>query len=582
MQCLEARRTVLDAFLGALVSATPPQLQRASRAVLPELSDCAASGQLQKRPLPTDPQARAQIKEIEQTLARARAQYDLGEYARSEAIAAGAVTAARKLGYEPLLAAALTDQANTLVDMGSGSAKQPVNHLDRAAKLFEEAYVVAERSHDDRQRLQAARGQVILNARRQTFEEGDRWAQLAEGVLGRLGTPADGCLVYSSIGWLRQFQGKNDEAAVAFQRSLEMARKMDPPNPRRVAVTQAGVCRSTRDTAKRVACSRDLIKSMVAAYGPQHPTVGTAYALLGEGLLLEPSTHAEGCPTFRKALEITGDSIDPSHPNAISMRSALATCLAAEGQIEEARSIFEQVIALKPGPTDLGHLHAGLGYLHSVHFDYQAGVRHVEQGLASFMKAYEPSNAYVLGTRNTLAELLIRGRQLAQAQRVIDEGLQAASKAGVATSASADLHAREGALLLASGRADAALRASEEARRQHEKAGTPDRGLSLMLHGLGASLLALGRVGAAVPHLERAWKLRPAANDNDDNYEAALRAEIPLSLARALQAKGGAGSRVCDLAREAVATYGRIRTPGRGAAEARRLLTRLPGCVRQT
>jgi tetratricopeptide (TPR) repeat protein len=570
IQCLDARRAALDAFLGALASATPPQLLRASRAVLPEVSDCAATGQLQKQPLPTDPQARAQIKEIEQALARAQTQFDLGDYAGSAATSADAAATARKLGYEPLLAALLTMQGTALVDVGSGSGNQPVNPLDRAAKIFEEAYAAAERGRDDRERLKAARGQILLHARRQDFKEGERWARVAEGVLERLGSPAEGCLVYSSIGWLKQFQGKDDEAAAAFRRSLEMARKMDPPSPRRVAVTQAGVCRSTRDTAQRVACSRDLIQTMIAAYGPEHPTVGTAYALLGEGLLLDPSTHAEACPMFRKAIEMTSASIPPTSPNAVSMRNSLAVCLAGEGQVQEAKVIFEEVIARNPGPTDLGHLHTGLGYLLSLHFDLPAGVRHIQQGLASFLKAHEPSNGDVLAARNTLAEVLIRGGQLAQAQRVLDDGLRAVAKDGLVTQKAADLRARTGAVLLTSGRAEAALRAFEEARLQHEKAGTDERGLTLTLHGLGASLLALGRVDAALSQLERAWKLRPAAKDN--NYELALRADIPLTLARALRAKGGARARVCDLAREAVTSYRRMRNPGRGAAEAQRLV----------
>ena len=426
LQCLEARQAAVDAFLSALATARGPQLLRASRAVLPEVSDCAAPGRLETRPLPADPQARAQIKEIEKRLAEARAQFELGEYPRAEATGEQAVAAARKLSYEPLLAAALIEQGTAAIDIaGGGSAGgESGSALDRAAKLFEEAYAVAERGRDDRRRLSAASQQVILQTHRQDLKEGERWARLAEGLLARLGNPAtEGSSLHGNIGWLRQFQGKDDEAAAAFQRSLDLARQMAPPNPRRMVLAQAGVCRSTREPPARVACTRKLIETATAAYGARHPDLGLYHALLAEALLLRSSTHAEACPVFRKALELIGSSIDPRHPNAVSMRNNLAECLLMEGEVKEAKGHYEELIRLNPGPTDMGYLHTSYGLLLSLYGDLPEGVRQMRMGLASFLKAFEPSNENVLYSRNTLAEALIRDGQLAQAQRVLDDGI---------------------------------------------------------------------------------------------------------------------------------------------------------------
>src|SRR5206468_5432154 len=123
----------------------------------PEIADCGIAARAATRPLPSDPEARARIADIEKLVARAETEQNLGDYRRAAATASQAVAAARKQGYEPLLAAALVRLASgEATSGGTGDADQP-GGLDRAGQLFEEAYAVAERGRDDHQRLVAAR-----------------------------------------------------------------------------------------------------------------------------------------------------------------------------------------------------------------------------------------------------------------------------------------------------------------------------------------------------------------------------------------------------------------------------------------
>jgi len=140
--------------------------------------------------------------------------------------------------------------------------------------------------------------------------------------------------------------------------------------------------------------------------------------------------------------------------------------------------------------------------------------------------------------------------------------VECARKASVGA---ADLHAWHGRLLLAAAHPEPALRAFEQAIRQHQKLRSDDKTLVLTLHGLGASRLTLGRPTEAVEELERAYRARAAPNEPYPE----LRADVAFTLARALRASRSDRERACDLGREAVAGYRRLSTfwPAQEAAQ---------------
>jgi hypothetical protein len=179
--CLDVQRVTFQALLDGLRGATPAQLDRAAEAPLPEVADCGISGRQDTRPLPSD---RARTAAIEEALGRSRAQQILGDERRAAVHAEEAVRAARQLGHEPLLAAALGQRA--AVELEAPAAEQPAA-LERAARLYEEAFAVAEAGRDDRQRLAAARAQVLVHNRRREYGEAQLWTRVADALGARLG-----------------------------------------------------------------------------------------------------------------------------------------------------------------------------------------------------------------------------------------------------------------------------------------------------------------------------------------------------------------------------------------------------------
>jgi tetratricopeptide (TPR) repeat protein len=553
LDCLQARRSALEAFVGALPGASPLQLVKAPSARLPEVADCGITDRLGLKPLPSDPQLRARIAEIERLVGRAQADHNLGEFRRAELTAVQAIEGARKVGYEPLLASALISRATILVDMGSSADNQEGTGVERTSALFAEAHAVAERGGDDRQRLTVAREQVLLQARAQKYAEAERWARLGQALLVRLDSPAEeASRLAQHEGYLHKFQRRSKQAAAAFQRALEFAEKMPPaPKPRRVAAVLVGLCSVKEDTGERITCARHCADLTASVLGPDHPSTVVARAALAEALVLQPSTHAEACSIFRLVRTSMDQTIDRSHPNAIAVLTQLAECVAVERQLPEARSLFEEVLARKLGPVDRGFALEGLGLVLFSQGDLEGAIQRIEAGLASLKSAFEPGNDAVMYTRGSLAEVLIHADQTSEAQRVLQEGLDDARKAGVMTTNVAHLRAQQGAVLLWQRRPEPAVRAFEDALRLHGTVKTPEAKLGYTLAGLSTALLDLERVESARGHVERAFAARP----EDSLLEGEVRADITFAMARLLLATGGDRTRGCALAREAADVY---------------------------
>jgi tetratricopeptide (TPR) repeat protein len=605
-QCLSARRAALQAFSGALASATPEQLSRAPHAVLPEIADCLPAGKLEMAPLPADPPKRAQHEEIDRLLAQAGAEQNLGQHARATDTSDRAVEEARKLGHDPQLAAALVQQAAILIDAsdasgdnrgpqpgppgwggnrgGNRGGKPDGAGLDRAAKLLQEAAEVAERGRDDRTRLHAAHRQVLLQAQRPDLAEAERWGQLGQQLLTRLGNPpVEGYHLHASLGRLRELQNQQPQAAEAYARALDFAQKAQPRNPRDLANALHGVCATTPGVPDRVACLRRALDTTRTAYGPEHPDTAEASARLAEALMLQPSTHAEACPLFRQARATLDRKSDPGSPAMIPLLTSLARCQASEGQIAEARRLYDEVLLRRPGATDRAHVLMNQGLLYVYYGDFPTGLRQLRAALATFERAFGPAQDDVLMARNHLAAALVRGGQIREAQRVVQAGLDAARKAKLTGPRVADLRAQQGAVFQATSRAELAVTAFQESLRWHQKARSDEPALAFTLHGLGVALLALGRNEPALTHLQRAFAARPASNARDP--DPVLRADIPFALARALRANaslrkppaptpGTPRLRPCDLVHEAATGYRQLRNVQTRVREADRWIRR--------
>jgi eukaryotic-like serine/threonine-protein kinase len=573
LQCLHGQRASIETFIAALSSARPDQLVKAAGAVLPSLGDCELSARPETKPRPTDPGAVAQMTAIEKDIARSLAEQNLGDYTKSVAHGKQAVAAARKLGYEPLLAAALNRLGMVEKQRGAIAAGDPATGLPAATKLFEEGYTVAEVGRDDRQRLVAARENVLVQLQQTKFPEAQRWATLAEAVLARLGKPvAEESALQLSLGWLHYHEGHNRDARAAFGRALELARKSVPVDHRRVVAAQGVLC-SLEDGDVQIACFRRVLELGKTAYGPEHPEMGVFYANLGLMLSYQAKHHAEGCQLMQRALEMwKGD--DQNGPNVIKNMVNLAVCVEEEGKISQAQALYEEALRRKPSVAARGLVLERYGLLLANRLDVNAGIERVRAAVVDFVSSRGASHDDTMSGRTILAMLLRDAGRLEEALRELDDAIALARKDRVMTTMVMQLHAYRSSILVLLGRPEAALRSGEEAVRVHKELGGRPGELCVSLHAMAMAQLQLGRANDALAKLERALVLvQTITGDSPD-----VLADIQFGLALVLNQEREDRKRACTLASEAAVIYRRFLRKRPQQLQTERWLTR-QGCT---
>jgi tetratricopeptide (TPR) repeat protein len=232
MLCLTRRRLELEALLAGVAAATPEQLTSDTALTPAEATRCATIDRPESKPPPSDPRSRATLDHVEELLARAQAQQRLGASKAAAATATEAVALARTVRHDPTLARALNLHGRCLIATGVATTSG-VSGFELAARVLEEAYMVADRGEDDSNRLVAAGLLIEAERSRSRYPVADRWVEHAEALLARQGMPpTEASEVQTYIGYLRRGEERPQEAANAYRKALELAKKAIPPDRR--------------------------------------------------------------------------------------------------------------------------------------------------------------------------------------------------------------------------------------------------------------------------------------------------------------------------------------------------------------
>src|SRR4029079_14466001 len=130
-------------------------------------------------PPPEDPGVAEQVEAERARLAEARARREVGDYARSEALADAAVERSRALGYGPLQAEALLER---------GATRGQLARYAEAEADLEAGDLLALRHEHERLALDpAAELGYVVGYQQRRYAEGLRWVAMAEALAHRRG-----------------------------------------------------------------------------------------------------------------------------------------------------------------------------------------------------------------------------------------------------------------------------------------------------------------------------------------------------------------------------------------------------------
>jgi len=354
IECLDAQRRELKAFVQLLASADGAIVQRAPQAAesVMELGPCRRTDVLRQTVRPPHGVAtQVRVGALQTLLAEASALFDVGDYVEAGSRTRHVLTAARELGYSPLLAKARFRLA--LAEDAAGDRSAAVAGLLEATSL-------AETARDDHLRAQALAELVRVLARLARYDQADGYVELAEAVTRRAGDDDDlhVRLIKARTG-LAKGRGRFDAALALCKQHVALRERSTASRPAEQAgawVNLGDAYRLLGDREHAIEISKYALARTNEALGNAHPATALAANNVGAAYA-ENYQDAEALPYFERALAIREAALGADHADVATSAQNLGLLLGNLGQFDRARPHLERALAIKEkalGPTHPG------------------------------------------------------------------------------------------------------------------------------------------------------------------------------------------------------------------------------------
>jgi tetratricopeptide (TPR) repeat protein len=346
MGCLEERHGALRALTDVLASADSNTVANAVDAAdaLPALDRCSDVKLLRAgvEP-PRDARARAQVDDIRRRAATAKALGDIGRQAEALAQGRALLAEARGVGYLPLIAELLT-----LV----GSQQEDIHFRPEAVKELEQAVWTALRGKRDDIAAEAAAylaGELGYSLDRR--EDGERWADLAEALIDRMGQGHERLRSWllQDRGVFREKSNELDEGLLLVRQAVALKRKLLPPDHPdigRSLQSEANFLHLQGDFTAALKVNDEAIRIFTSAYGPRSAKTASAVSN-GAEYEVGLGRAAEALPHFREALPVLEAQLGADNQVLGHPLTGLGHALLALGQMGEARATLERAMRIR-------------------------------------------------------------------------------------------------------------------------------------------------------------------------------------------------------------------------------------------
>lgn len=428
MLCLDARRKELSELVAALTLADRGVAQRAVEATLAlaDVDRCSARRELlDAPPEPDDKGKQAILGNLRARLAAARIQYNLGRYARVRAEVEAISTQAVEVGYDPTIANARLLEGRVLAGL---------DQIDRSERAYVAAWLAAERSGDDRTKLEALGELVMLmgfESRRHT--EGRRWESYADATLTRVGdAPRIEIVLLRGKNGLDMRSG-NYAIGDQFERAHELSKKAFGPEHPMVAQTLGDIASRLLFLGlheESLRYQKEALTIAVKALGEHHPmaaeitnNMGNAYFRLND--LDEARSH------YQRALATWEAFFGSTHSRVAIGLTNLGNVSLAQDEVSEAIELYERALDIEERLLGVDHPNSvptmlNLGIAHGADFNNESALAILRRALVIVGAAATQESAEV---RFELARALYtegqteEARELAQAALTIYDSL---------------------------------------------------------------------------------------------------------------------------------------------------------------
>ena len=351
------------------------------------------------------------------------AQCGQGRYEDAAAVADRAVTRAKDLGNDEIVAEALESSAIARGGMGQ---------LDGAATHFQEALDIRRRLHGeihpDVARLLGHLAHVETRRDPELAEDLYRQALAAQEQLYGAVHPVV-AIAINNLGLLYTEQGRYEEAEAELLRSLDMKRELFDRETVGMAITMSNLAVVHGKQGKKDAAERELYQALdilVREGGPDHPQIALTLNNLAESIQFEDPEEAE--TLLLRALDLSIRPTGQPDFRSASILASLGNVYGLQGRLDDSVARFEESVRL--AWSTLGRYHPilpsailRLSRAYDNQGDRAAAIRVLEENRAVWYDSTELTREAVM-SQTQLAELLRRADRASEAVEMARDAVE--------------------------------------------------------------------------------------------------------------------------------------------------------------
>jgi CHAT domain-containing protein/tetratricopeptide (TPR) repeat protein len=385
-----------------------------------------------------------------------------------------------------------------------------------AEALVRKALAIAERNEDQRE-IERSWGNLawLLQAQDKFDAAATAFTAVLERLRARDGNGLETAWQVNDFGWMRQRQGRHEEAEALLKEALEIRRAQLRPDHPLIAqslVNLGAVFASLGRYAETEQAYREGLRIRRACYRSDHTDVAMSLGILAS-FLARDGRYAEAESLAREAAELAARIDGPGSARAADADQALAEVLAEQGRLVEAERLLRRVLAVREatvgstaaGATAMNELGIVLGKQRK---DQESRLL-LERALDIRRSRLGPNHALTLTSLNNLAVMLTHTGDYVPAESLLRDAVALLGEDFKEQELAATLLNNLGLVLKFTGRSVEAEPLYRRALAIQEAArGRGHVSTTYPANNLGMSLLAQGRAAEAEPFLRQALAIR--------------------------------------------------------------------------
>jgi tetratricopeptide (TPR) repeat protein len=227
----------------------------------------------------------------------------------------------------------------------------------------------------------------------------DKSQQVYEALLDQTTDESEKAPIYGQIALAKDSQGEYEEAITFHDKTIQIYKKILPPNHLNFADTYNNigeVYRKMGDYLKALSYYETALEIQKQSLPPNHPSLASSCNNIGS-VYYSMGDYPKALSSYEKALEIQKQSLPPNHPSLASSYSNIGNVYCSMGDYPKALSYYEKALeiqkqSLPPNHPSLASSYNNIGFLHGQMGEYTKALPYFEKALEIQQQSLPPNH----------------------------------------------------------------------------------------------------------------------------------------------------------------------------------------------